>query len=181
MQIWKTITIGQLKDKQNAINALEHSGVRISICAREMLDKVVFQQEEEKIDLVKITVNDLFGDSKPHTTSEIYTRAEKLGLELCPAEVALALRLEYQDQPLREWIYVGMNTIADSDGYPGVFKLDRCGDGLWLDDSWADPDDEWYPGDAFVFLIKRSEDVIEIDPLKLRIFYGDKEYQLTPK
>ena len=50
-----------------------------------------------------------------------------------------------------------MNQIADSHGYPFVFSLARDGDGLWLSDYWALPDDEWRPDDGFVFSLRKSE------------------------
>ena len=39
---------------------------------------------------------------------------------------------------------------TDSDGNPNVFKLERNDDGLWLNDNWAKPDNEWRPGHEFV-------------------------------
>jgi len=42
-----------------------------------MLDKVKFQKKKEKINLVKLTVQKLFGDVKQHTTAEIFTKRKK--------------------------------------------------------------------------------------------------------
>ena len=50
-----------------------------------------------------------------------------------------------------------MKQIADSDGYPLVFKLERYGDGLWLLDTWAEPDDGGSPGRKFVFRLRKSK------------------------
>ncbi len=49
-----------------------------------------------------------------------------------------------------------MKQITDSGGYPGVFGLERSGDGLWLDGFWAKPGSEWSPG-RFVFRLRKSE------------------------
>jgi len=47
--------------------------------------------------------------------------------------------LKYRNQPLNEWIYMGMKQITDSDGSPFVFELVRDDGGLWLDALWAGP------------------------------------------
>ena len=66
-------------------------------------------------------------------------------------------RLKYRNQPLNEWIYMGMKQITDSDGRPFVFRLGRHDDGLWLNAYWARPDFEWYPVRQFVFRLRKSE------------------------
>lgn len=45
---------------------------------------------------------------------------------------------------------------TDSDGNPNVFKLERNDDGLWLNDNWAKPDNEWNPNNKFVFRLRNS-------------------------
>ena len=151
MKIWKTIKIKRLSRKQ-----LEKAGIKVSDYAGELLEKIEWKEEGE-VNLVKITVGELFGDDKMHTTEEIYAKAQEKGLELCPAEVVPTLRLEYTDQPLEEWLYVGMEQIAASGGFPRVFGLERRGVGLWLCDGWAGPDDEWGPGRRFVFRLRKSD------------------------
>lgn len=37
----------------------------------------------------------------------------------------------------------GTSHGTDSDGNPNVFNLERNEDGLWLNDKWANPDNEW--------------------------------------
>ena len=111
--------------------------------------------------MVRLTVRDL-GFERGATTEEIYKRAKELGLELCPAEVGPNYRLKYQDQPLNEWIYIGMKQIAGRVGGPDVFRLGRGEDGLWLSVGWAGPDGGWDPAGGFVFVsrsAKRSEQV----------------------
>ncbi|MDP2648971.1 MAG: hypothetical protein Q8P19_03680, partial [bacterium] len=82
---------------------------------------------------------------------------QNLGLELCPADAGPNYRLKYRNQPLDEWIYIGMKQIIGSDGSPYVFKLVRGDDGLLLGDAWAGPDREWRPGSKFVFRLRKSE------------------------
>ena len=112
-------------------------------------------REKEKFSLVHLKVSDLFQDENNHTTEEIYQRAQKFGLELCPSETGPLLRLQYLNQPMNEWIYIGMKQIADRDGNPSVFRLGRDGAGLWLYDSWARPDSGRSPRGRFVFRLRK--------------------------
>ena len=48
-----------------------------------------------------------------------------------------------------------MKQITDSDGDPGVFRLERDDDGLWLRDDWAEPGGEWDPSSGFVFRLRK--------------------------
>ena len=106
--------------------------------------------------LVRLSVKDL-GFTRSATTDQLYKRALELGLELCPAEVGPHYRLQYMDQPMDEWVYVGMKEIAASDGDPHVFEVGRDADGAWLDRRWADPGTEWDPGDQFLFRLRKSK------------------------
>jgi hypothetical protein len=90
---------------------------------------------------------DLFGNSVPFTGG----RGNRLGLELCPADLGPHLRLEYKDQPLNERLYVAMKPITASDGEPRIFVVANNADGLSLDAVRARPDDQWAPDDKFVF------------------------------
>ena len=130
------------KDKNQLITELENKKNNISDYARDMLKSKDFitQKNREQVDLVRLTVKDL-GFPGGATTKQIYQRAQELGLELCPAEVAPNYRLQYQNQPMDEWLYIGMNPISDRGGIPSVFELGRLEVGLWLNDDWANPDD----------------------------------------
>ena len=110
----------------------------------------------EEATLIRLTVADL-GFKSSATTDQIYERAQILGLELCPADTGPNYRLKYQNQPLNEWIYMGMKQISVSDGNPLVFELGRNDDGLWLYGPWASPGNEWNPDDEFVFRLRKSE------------------------
>lgn len=92
---------------------------------------------------------DLWGHPAPFTSG----RAGELGLDLCPPQTGPDLRLQYDDQPLGERIYVAMKPIPSSDGEPRIFVVEHCSNGTSLDAARARPDDEW-PSDAiFVFCL----------------------------
>lgn len=90
------------------------------------------------------------GNSAPFTGS----RGRQLGLELCTPDIAPNYRLEYQDQPLHERLYVAMRPIASSDGEPRIFVIGHNAGGLSLDAALARPDDKWHPNDKFMFCIQ---------------------------
>lgn len=134
--------------------ALKNKGHQISDWAKDILYKMPVEKAES-LDLVILSVADL-GLERGGTTDEVYTQAKKLCLELCPAWVGPQLRLDYTEQPLGEYIFIGMEQIADRDRYPLVFSVARDSDGSWLYAYYARPDDGWYPGYRFVFVVPRK-------------------------
>lgn len=145
------------KSKEDLIGELKNN-FRVSKTAEEMLKSTDFTvlEDKEQIDLVKLTVRDL-GFPKGATTDEIYEKAKELGLELCPAETGPYLRLQYKDQPMNEYLRIGMKQITDTSGDPNIFGVYRRSDGAWLNDYWANPTDEWLPGHEFVFRFRKLE------------------------
>jgi len=144
-------TARQLEDE------LRETGVNISSYAQSMLHNSDFTTllNPEILKTVKLRVKDLgFKDRYP-TTDQIYRRAQELGLELCPAETAIHLRLKDINQSKGEWYYIGMKQITASGGPPRVFLLGRDGSGLWLA-AGAVPDREWRPGSGFVFRLRKQ-------------------------
>lgn len=166
-EIWKTITINKKPSTK---------GINISSYASDMLKKVKWNKKQT-LDLVKVTVQDLFNDENIHTTDEIFAKAKEQGLDLCPPQVGLQLRVEYKDQPMNEWLYMGMKLMTDSFGYPNVFGLARNVGGLWLHDRWAEPDHQWDPRREFVFSLRKSfklKPLESLDPLTLAASESNK-------
>ena len=146
------------KSAEQLISEMEAAGINISDYVKLMLKNREFVpgKNPEESTLIRLTVADL-GFKSSATTDQIYERAQILGLELCPADTGPNYRLKYQNQPLNEWIYMGMKQIADSGGGPSVFRLGRGVGGLWLSVRWARPDSEWSPDYKFVFRLRKSE------------------------
>jgi hypothetical protein len=146
------------KSKEQLISEMQAEGINISDYAKLMMENLDFitgpNREEAK--LVRLTVADI-GFKTNATTDQIYERAQALGLELCPPDTGPNYRLQYKDQPLGEWVRIGMKQITDSGGDPGVFSLDRHDDGLWLGDDWARPGITWDPDVGFVFRFRKVE------------------------
>lgn len=145
------------KSAEQLISELKATGIKISDYAEFMLKSPEFTpgQSQEEVTLIRLTVGDL-GFKSSATTDQIYERAQSLGLELCSADTGPNYRLKYQNQPLNEWVCVGMKQIADQDGYPNVFYLGRDDDGLWLYHAWARPDPGWSPSYEFVFRLRKA-------------------------
>ena len=79
----------------------------------------------------------------------------------CDASVDSRSRIKYSPvfcATRTRWTVSRMTcrTNTDSDGNPNVFELERYDDGLWLDDNWAKPDNEWNPNNKFVFRLRNS-------------------------
>lgn len=147
------------KSAEQLIAELEAADINFSDYARSMLlnkREFIPAEHAEDMTLIHLTVADL-GFRTAATTDQIYERAQKLGLELCPPDTGPNYRLYYCNQPLGEWFSIGMKQIAGSLGLPGVFSLERDDDGLWVSDYWAKPDSEWDPDHAFVFRLRKSE------------------------
>ena len=144
-------TIGGM-NKEELIKELENNS-RISDYAKQMMDNPDFivSKKQEQIPLIKLTVKAL-GFPNGATTNEIYKRADELSLDLCPAETGPQLRLQFIDQPIGTWIYIGMKQISVAHGNPDVFVVCRgLGGSRWLSSFWAGPTHVWRPGPAFVF------------------------------
>ena len=149
-------------EKRESLNESDKQKISISGYAKDMLKNDDFYtlkdkgKEKEKAEFIKLKVSDL-GFPDGATTDKIYQKAEELGLKLCPPEIGPKLRLDYEEffkreQSKREYFWIAMKQIADSDGVPSVFSV-RRGDGGW---SWlygldAFPEDRWNPEDSFVF------------------------------
>jgi len=157
-KIWKTITLGTgLKNAGDFIRDFCEKGIKISEWAIDMLGNPAFTVASEKIeiDLVVVSVADL-GLKNGAERKDIYARAKELGLDICPAEVGPQLRLQYNDQPSGEWIFIAMEPISGSGGNLELFVVDRDGSDLRLFSCDGYPDYFWHAGHCFVFALPRK-------------------------
>ena len=146
------------KSAEQLISEMEAVGINIADNAKSMLKNREFVPGKNPVEatLIRLTVAEL-GFKSGATTDQIYERAQILGLELCPPDTGPNYRLKYRNQPLKEWIYMGMKQITGSGGRPSVFGLGRYGGSLWLDDAGAGPGSGWEPAFEFVFRLRKSE------------------------
>jgi len=154
---WRTVKLGIGPKSGKEFEEMEKAGYRrVSDRARQLFLSPAFTvaQQEKEVRLVRVSVAGL-GFSYSAKISQIYERARKLGLGLCPAEIGPQLRLQYE-QPAGEWLLVAMEPITDSDGAPNVFRVERISDGFWLHASYADPDSFWSPDSYWLFVAPAS-------------------------
>lgn len=142
---YKTLTLGSKKP--------DLKGVEVSSYAKQLLAKTTYQEEKESIDLVVLTPADLGFTTYP-TTAELFARAKEQGYGLCPAEVGPRLAGTLEEAG---WLYVAMEPITDSDGYPRVFLVGRYGDGgQWLGTDWTGPGSRWDLSYRIVFTLNKE-------------------------
>jgi hypothetical protein len=115
--------------------------VRVGDSADEILGRpgFAFSQTRTDVDLVVVSLAELgFNDST--SLADIYRRAGELGLELCPAEVAPLLRLQYADPPIGEFLNVAMRPVETYGGQPIALSVANAGTGPLLLGGEAHPD-----------------------------------------
>jgi hypothetical protein len=84
------------------------------------------------LDLVAVSAAKIGLTGEFAALGDIYMRAEKLGLSLAPAEVGPELRLQYLNQPIGEFLHIGMKPITTWNGDPGILVVANGGAGLIL-------------------------------------------------
>ncbi len=151
LPVWKTIKLGAVTTKMALWDALETAHCAIGTQAEEMLVRPEFKISKTKlsVDLVYLSVDQL-GIRTQASLADIYSQAEKVGLVLAAAEVGPQLRLHYFEQPLGEFLNIGMEPIKPYyDGGPSIFTVANGGAGLLLLSQGAT---EFLPSARFVFV-----------------------------
>lgn len=165
---WRTFLIGGVAKK--ALLQRVKAGFSVSDWAEDLMKRPAFttQDAEEAIETIILTPAD-FGYERTPTTTELLdpTRlaewsaqnTERLNghvVELLPAEAGPHIRDQYKDQPNGEVLWIAMERITDSDGYPRVFTVLRYDGGeQWLYAGWASPGDRWSLDGRVVFRLRK--------------------------
>src|SRR5262249_26279736 len=134
LPVWRRVTLGTLNTANAVREALERAHVHIGDSANEILGRPSFALSQTKIesDLVVVAVSDLGFDDSGAPLGDVYARARQLGLELCPAEVAPYLRLQYLQQPVGETLQIAMGPVTTYNGDPVDLAVADGGEGLLL-------------------------------------------------
>jgi hypothetical protein len=158
LTVWKTITLSQFANSFALRNVLDAAHCSIGDLAEEILARPAFTLASTKtdLDLVVVSVAELGIGAESASLKDIYSRAEQVGLALAPAEVGPALRLHYFDQPIGEFLHVGMKPIATWKGEPGIFVVANGGAGLTLIGQNGSADTQMPTSSIFLFVRPRE-------------------------
>jgi hypothetical protein len=131
---WKTIAVGTFANSIALRNALDSVGCSIGGLAAEVLARPAFTVSSNKtgVELVVVSAIELGFKTDSVPLAVIYARARQLGFELAAAEIGPQLRLQYFDQPMGEFLIVGMQPIKTWSGEPVVLNVANGGAGLIL-------------------------------------------------
>ncbi len=158
-------------DNKIHFSDVEFGGKSVTVLERELKDRhimatplatsmlrspeFVSSPHTEKATVVRLTGRDL-GFSKLAITNEVYARAQKLGLELCPHDLAVQHRVDYQDPREYDTVNFAMPQISDSDGHLAIFMSSNDEDRPWLSSSWAKWDDNQSSWNSWIFLLRKK-------------------------
>ncbi|KRR16340.1 hypothetical protein CQ13_36915 [Bradyrhizobium retamae] len=152
--VWKKITIGTFSNSFALRNALHAVGCGTGGLAGEILARPAFTLSATKADLELYTVSaaELGFQTQTASLGQIYARAKQLGFGLAAAEIAPHLRLQYLDQPIGEFLIIGMEPIKTWEGEPVILTVANGGAGLILIGQDGRADAEISVASRFVFL-----------------------------
>lgn len=134
VSVWKTILTGTFTDTFALRNAMSEMGCGVGNAAAEILARPAFTLSSRKaaVMLVTVSVAELGFRGETSSLREIYARAQELGFVLAPPEIAPQLRLQYLDQPIGEFLIIGMEPIETWAGEAVVLTVANGGAGLIL-------------------------------------------------
>jgi hypothetical protein len=149
--IWKTIKLGTT-NKWDLLAALDAANCGVGDAAEEMFAQPQFTVSTTKLenDLVIVSVAELGMDGAP--LKAIHARARSLGFAVPAAEIGPQLRLQYIEQPLGEFLNIGMAPIKTHDDRSGIFVIGNGGVGLLLVGADAGDGTEFHAAARFVFV-----------------------------
>ncbi len=154
---WKTITIGTFTDSLEMRDELDSMGCGVGGQAAEILARPTFILSPHKTDveLVVVSPAQLGLTSDTATLANVYAHAVQRGLELAAAEIGPQLRIQYLDQPMGEFLIIGMEPIKTWSGEPIILNVANGGAGLILIGQDGRPSAEVPLTSRFVFAHSR--------------------------
>jgi hypothetical protein len=164
--VWKTVTLGKFTNSFALIDALDAAGCGIGGSAGEVLARPSFTLGATKTDveLFAVSAAELGFQADTASLADIYARAQQLGFGLVTAEVAPQLRLQYFDQPIGEFLIIGMKPIETWKGEPVILNVANGGAGLIL--FGQDGSDAAQISVASRFLFVRPTEIVSVRGLR---------------
>jgi len=163
--VWKTITLQAFASPLALRNALDAKGCKVGGLAAEILARPAFVVSTTRRDvkLVAVSAAEIGFKADTVTLGAVYVRVQQLGLGLAGAEIGPQLRLQYFDQPIGEFLIVGMEPIKTWSGEQVVLNVANGGAGLILIGQDGRPDAEISATSRLLFV--RSDPAAPADPL----------------
>ncbi|WFU45211.1 hypothetical protein QA640_34135 [Bradyrhizobium sp. CB82] len=163
---WKTITLGTFANSFALRNALDASGCNVGGLAAEILARPAFvvSSTKKNVELVTVSAAELGFTTDSVTLAAIYARAKQLGFRLAAPETGPQLRLQYLDQPMGEFLIIGMEPIKTWGGEQVILNVANGGAGLILIGQDGKADAEISVTSRVVFA--RSDEAVPADQLE---------------
>ena len=174
LPVWKRITLGNFSSAATLRNALDAIGCHVGGSATEILARPTFivSSGKKQVDLVTVSAAALGFGTDTVTLAAIYARAKRLGLGIAAAEIGPQLRLQYLDQPVGEFLAIGMDPIKTWTGEEIILSVANGGAGLILIGQDGSADAAIPAISRFVF--ERPNDAASVDHL-------DQAAELLPR
>jgi hypothetical protein len=152
--VWKTITVGTFANSIALGNALNAAGCDVENSAGETLARPAFTLSAIKtnVELLAVSAAELGFETDTASLADIYARAQQLGFGFAAAEVAPQLRLQYFDQPIGEFLIIGMEPIKTWNDEPVILNVANGGAGLILFSQDGSADAEISVASRFIFV-----------------------------
>jgi len=153
VETWKTIEIGTFASPLKLRDQLDELGCHVGGQAGEILARPTFAlaPHREEAELVLVTPLQLGFTTETVTLANLYARARQIGIELARPEIGPQLRIQYVDQPMGEFLAIGMEPIKTWGGEPMILNVANGGAGLILIGQDGGPEAEVPVTSRFVF------------------------------
>ncbi|MFD1885502.1 helicase [Paenibacillus wenxiniae] len=152
-------------NREELMKQLQQSSIHLNAYAEMLLadERFMISSTRYSLHTVELTARNL-GFPDGATTEQMFTKAQQLGLKLCPLELAPYLRMQYIDQPedmegeVRHnqapsgSVTVASEPISEEDTFPKGFYLRHMHGELWLRGYCADDLHSWNANDRFIFV-----------------------------
>jgi hypothetical protein len=152
--VWKTIAVGTFTDTFALLNALDAAGCSFGDLVGQIFARPAFTVGATKtnVELFAVSAAELGFQTDTASLTDIYARAKRLGFGLAAAEIGPQLRLQYFDQPIGEFLIIGMEPIRTWKGEPAILNIANGGAGLILIGQDGSADAQVSVASRFVFV-----------------------------
>ena len=130
--VWKTLKVGTSASKWDLLRDLDAANCSVGDSVEEIFGQPEFVVSPAKVDADLVSVSLAQLGLQAATLRDVYVRAQNLGFALAAPEVGPQLRLQYFEQPLGEFLNIGMAPIGRRGGSLQIFAVGNGGAGLLL-------------------------------------------------